>query len=293
MGINTRWRPYVPVARRRAHAARGLQTLRENGTAIEPIAIHGQKIARSFWGVAWCRHIEGFSDHANRLPRGRTYVRNGAVGHLAISRGTIAAVVSGSALYHIAITIDPLPRRRWQHLIAQCTGEIGSLLELLQGRFSDRVMAIVTDRAHGLFPEPADTHFSCSCPDGAVMCKHVAAVLYGVGARLDERPELLFVLRGVDHDALITAGIDAAAVPRRGGTRRRLATTDLAGVFGVAIDTDPQPTDEPQAGAPSAAIPTPVASACQQRQSPLRKGPATVTQKKTTRKRRAIPRKKP
>lgn len=292
MGTNTRWRSYVPVARRRAHAARGLQALRKNGIAIEPIAIHGQKIARSFWGVAWCRHIEGFSDHANRLPRGRTYVRNGAVGHLAISRGTITAVGSGSALYHITITIDPLPGRRWQHLIAQCTGEIGSLLELLEGPFSDRVMTIVTDRAHGLFPEPADTHFSCSCPDGAVMCKHIAAVLYGVGARLDERRELLFVLRGVDHDALITAGIDAAALPRRGGTRRRLATTDLARVFGVAIDVDPHPAHPPQAGAPSTAIPAPVSSARRKRQSP-RKGPTPVTQKKRARPPRTIPRKKP
>jgi len=55
----------------------------------------------------------------------------------------------------------------------------------------------------GLFPSPAEIKLSCSCPDWADMCKHVASALYGVGARLDQKPQLLFVLRGVDENELI------------------------------------------------------------------------------------------
>jgi uncharacterized Zn finger protein len=235
------WAPYVPVAKRRAKAAREVNRLRKKGMKIEPIEVQGRKIARTFWGEAWCSHLEQFSDYANRLPRGRTYVRNGSVCHLAISKGKVEAIVSGSSLYKINIKITPLPATKWKTVRKQCAGQIGSMLELLQGRFSDNVMAIVTDKNNGLFPGPSEINLSCDCPDWAGMCKHIAAVLYGVGARLDHQPELLFLLRNVDHEELITAELDIQSATSGKGKRRRLAGADLSDVFGVDMEEPVKP----------------------------------------------------
>jgi len=177
------WRPYVSVAQRRARAAREMNKLRKKGMNIEPIEIQDRNIAHTFWGKAWCKHLERFSDFANRLPRGRTYVRNGSVCHLAIKKGKIEAVVAGSELYNVDIRITALSSTQWKNVRKQCAGQIGSILELLQGELSSQVMGIVTDPAKGLFPQPGDIKLHCNCPDWADMCKHVAAVLYGVGAR--------------------------------------------------------------------------------------------------------------
>jgi len=231
-----RWPHYVPVAKRRADALREIERLCSSGTPVEPVKIQGRKIARSFWGAAWCAHLERFSDFDNRLPRGRTYVRNGSVCHLAIDKGKVEAIVSGSTLYRVTIRIAALPRARWRKIQKQCAGRIGSMLELLQGRFSSHVMEIVTEPHDGLFPKPAQIEFDCDCPDWAVMCKHVAAVLYGVGARLDQKPELLFVLRKVDHQALISADLDLQGAAAGKGKRRRLGNQDLSSVFGIDIE---------------------------------------------------------
>ncbi len=236
------WRPYVSVAQRRAKAAREMNKLRKKGMAVEPIEIQGRNIAHTFWGEAWCKHLERFSDFANRLPRGRTYVRNGSVCHLAIRKGKIEAIVSGSALYKVDIHIAPLSSDKWKTVRKQCAGHIGSILELLQGQLSSQVMDIVTDPARGLFPQPGDIKLHCDCPDWADMCKHVAAVLYGVGARLDERPELLFMLRKVDHEELISAELDIQTATRGEGKRRRLADQDLSKLFGIDIEDATPPT---------------------------------------------------
>jgi DNA-binding transcriptional regulator YiaG len=119
------------------------------------------------------------------------------------------------------------------------------MLELLQGQLSDQVMAIVTDRHHGLFPQPGEMTLDCSCPDWAGMCKHVAAGLYGVGSRLDQQPELLFLLRGVDAEELIAAEIalpDADAVTA-GDT---LADEQLGAIFGIDLDTEADTDPAPQ-----------------------------------------------
>lgn len=236
------WRPYVPVAVRRARDLKKMEKLRKKGHEIKPVQIEGRKIARTFWGKAWCDHLESFSDYENRLPRGRTYVRNGSVCHLDIERGEISAMVGGSEIYKVKITIKTLAPKKWKEVKNRCAGQIGSLLELLQGRLSKNVMSVVTDRAKGLFPLPGEISLKCSCPDWAVMCKHVAAALYGVGARLDHEPELLFLLRGVDHEELISAevGVAAAAVGTKGG-RRRIADDALADVFGIEISEDVTP----------------------------------------------------
>ena len=236
------WQPYVPVAERRRRAAKKMETLRKKGIDIQPIAIEGRKIASTFWGAAWCDHLESFSDYANRLPRGRTYVRNGSVCHLAVEKGQIEARVSGSELYTVVISVKTLPPKKWSAVKRCCTGQIGSLLDLLQGNLSDQVMQIVTDRAGGLFPLPGEISLDCTCPDSARMCKHVAAVLYGVGARLDHQPELLFKLRGVNHEELIAADAEAAlSAATSSGTSKRLSVGDLSDVFGVDIDAGVSP----------------------------------------------------
>lgn len=250
------FRPYVPVARRRALARQALASREANGFVADPVGelSHRIKIATSFWGAAWCSHLESFSDYENRLPRGRTYVRNGSVVHLAIKRGKITTLVQGSDLYEQTIRIDPLAAAKWKIIQSLCQGKIGSLIELLQGRISDEIMTVVTDRNSGLFPEPGEIKLQCSCPDWAEMCKHVAAVLYGIGARLDTRPELLFELRGVDHNDLIAAGASADGLDRASkggqGRRRALASTDLGNVFGIDFESEPEEKPRRTGGRP-------------------------------------------
>ena len=240
------WKPYVPVAVRRAKAVKKMEKMRKNGLKICPVCLEGRLIAKTFWGKAWCDHLESFSDYENRLPRGRSYLRNGSVCHLEIGKGEINAMVSGSELYNVRIEIHTLSEDKWKDVKKRCAGQIGSLLELLQGRLSKNVMSVVTDRNNGLFPLPKEIKLSCSCPDWAVMCKHVAAVLYGIGARLDEHPELLFLLRGVDHLELIEAevGLEAATLTKTG--RRRIAAGALADVFDIEISEGESP-QEPKA----------------------------------------------
>jgi len=239
------WGRYVPVAERRAKARREMDKLRKKGKNIQPVTIDGRTIARSFWGKGWCDHLESFSDYANRLPRGRSYVRNGSVCHLDIQPGRIEAIVSGSELYNIVIRIKELKAATWTSIKNTCSGHIGSMLELLQGKLSDQVMAIVTDRHHGLFPQPGEITLDCSCPDWAGMCKHVAAVLYGVGSRLDSQPELLFLLRDVDAQELIAAemALPDAAASTAGDT---LADDQLGAIFGIDLDTETAANPAPQ-----------------------------------------------
>ena len=234
------FRPYVPVAQRRLQALREVEKLKKKGQTISPVAINGRKIAESFWGKAWCDNLERYSDYANRLPRGRTYVRNGSVVDLQIERGLVRAMVSGSSIYKVKIDIGAISRQRWRAIVKDCAGSIGSLVELLSGKLSTNVMERVCREGDGLFPAPAEIKMSCSCPDWAGMCKHVAATLYGAGARLDAAPDLLFILRGVDRTELIAAAGADLPMTRNGGARERiLADDDVAALFGV--DMAPAP----------------------------------------------------
>ena len=227
--------PYVPVAQRRANALREVRRLAAKGKQVSPVEIAGRAVASTFWGKAWCDNLESYSDFSNRLPRGRTYVRNGSVVDLQIETGKITSMVSGSSLYRIAIQIRPLAAPRWKKLKQQCGAGIGSVVELLQGRLSTSVMSVVTSRDCGLFPAPAEIEMSCSCPDWAGLCKHIAATLYGVGNRLDRQPELLFKLRQVDHLELIAQAARPAPKRKTGG-RKTIATGQLADVFGIELE---------------------------------------------------------
>jgi uncharacterized Zn finger protein len=246
------FRPYVSVARRRRQAEQEMAKLAKKGKAIHPVQLDGRTIARTFWGKAWCDNLESYMDYANRLPRGRTYVRNGSVVHLDIHPGKIEAVVSGSDLYRVNIGIAPAARAKWKTLCAECAGQIASLVELLRGQFSDHVMGIISRKETGLFPAPAEIKLACSCPDWATMCKHVAAVLYGVGARLDQSPELLFTLRSVNHEDLITQAATAGDLQGKTAVAGpELAESEIGAVFGIELDT------QGAAPAPAPAIATP------------------------------------
>src|SRR6266581_3642012 len=197
------WRPYVSVAQRRGQALREMAKLKKKGLPVAPVIVEGRTIAKTFWGKAWCENLERYSDFANRLPRGRTYLRNGSVIDLQIAPGEIKALVSGSKIYRVAVKVTPVTKARWQSICTDCAGAIDSLIELLQGRFSKGVMERVCRQNTGLFPSPQEIKLWCSCPDSAGMCKHVAAALYGIGARLDHQPDLLFRLHNVDEKELI------------------------------------------------------------------------------------------
>ena len=243
-----RWPAYVSAAERRRRAEQRTKQLKKQGRQIAPVKAMGRKLATTFWGEAWCKNLESYSDYSNRLPRGRTLVRNGSVIDLQVEPGRLSGLVQGSDLYTIQIRIAPVPARMWKRLKGECAGQIGSLVELLQGEVSGQVMGIVSRKGHGLFPAPADIELSCSCPDWATMCKHVAAVLYGVGTRLDHAPELLFTLRGVDPTELVEAAVerpvgafgDKRDVKSAGGARV-LANSELSSIFGVDIE-DPSDT---------------------------------------------------
>jgi uncharacterized Zn finger protein len=224
------------VAARRARAARELAKLQRKGRTISPIAIEGRKIARTFWGEAWCDNLERYSDFANRLPRGHSYVRNGSVVDLQIGPGIVTALVSGSTMYEVKVTVGATPPAGWRAVCKDCSGAIDSLVELLQGRFSTAVMTRLCEQKTGLFPSPKDIIFTCSCPDWASMCKHVAAALYGVGARLDHQPELLFTLRKVDQQELIAkAGADLSKKRMGPASAKVLASADLSEMFGIEM----------------------------------------------------------
>jgi len=226
-GFDGDWRRYVSMAERRRKGARAQAALRRSGREVAPVEIVGRRITQTFWGDAWCRNLEAYSDYANRLPRGRTYVRNGSVIDLRIDAGRVRSLVSGSEIYETEVRITPLPKARWRKLRSRCAGQIDSLVELLRGSLSGPVMEIVTAKSTGLFPSPKEISLECSCPDWASLCKHLAATLYGVGARLD---------------VAIREGTGASTCGRgRGrGQNRRLAgsTADLSSVFGIDLDGD-------------------------------------------------------
>ncbi len=231
------WRPYVSVGQKLARGRKKAAALaKKQKRQPQPVELPGRAIATTFWGKAWCDNLESYQDYANRLPRGVTYVRNGSVADLVIGKGQIDAIVAGSEAYSVRITIRPLGDSRWKSIKSDCSRSIDSLLDLLAGKLSAGVMKRMTDRTKGLFPAPSEMKMSCSCPDYSTCCKHIAAVMYGVGSRLDRLPDLLFTLRGVDHRELASQAIAAVNLDRElGGQDRQLDGQDLGEVFGIEL----------------------------------------------------------
>ena len=246
------WRPRVSMAERKLQAQRKIQQLRKKGHAVSPVNIQGRAIATTFWGKAWCENLERYSDFANRLPRGRTYARNGSVIDLQIDPGEVQALVSGSSIYQVEVKITPVGKSRWKSICRDCAGAIDSLVELLQGRLSEKVMERICREKTGLFPAPDEIKFSCSCPDWAFMCKHVAAVLYGIAARLDRQPELLFRLHKLDENELIrSAGTDLRLTKKGTDSANILSTGDLSELFGLDLAQTSVPTAKLSASRPN------------------------------------------
>ena len=235
--------PYVSVADKKADGARELaKLLRKSKRAAEPVAVTHRKrqLCTTFWGTAWSENLQRYADLASRLPRGRAYLRNGSVLDMVITGGRIEAHVAGSELYRVTIGIAPLAKPAWRRVVTRCTGRIGSLVGLLRGELSADVLAVLTHARDGLFPEPREMTLDCSCPDSAEVCKHVAAVLYGVGVRLDTKPELFFVLRQVDQAELLSSATAGAVGRARPVEGKRIAADRLSSVFGIELEDAPK-----------------------------------------------------
>jgi uncharacterized Zn finger protein len=261
---------YVSVAEKRARARRKLQQLRKTHPNIRPVVIAGNALVRTWWGKAWNGNLSKYADYANRIGRGRSYVRHGAVLDLQIKPGQVKALVQGSqgSPYTITIKIKPISEPVWKQIKAACAGQLASLQELLEGRFPKGLTELFTAKGRGLFPSPQEIDFHCSCPDYAYLCKHVAAVLYGIGTRLDEDPSLFFVLRKMKMDDLITQAVQDKSERLLKRAKKRTARViddaDLGEVFG--IEMEPAAASERGRTAAPTAAPTP-------RRSPLRRVP--------------------
>jgi uncharacterized Zn finger protein len=231
--------PYMSVADKKAQGAQALKKLlAKSKRAAEPVVLahRRRQLAATFWGQAWADNLHRYADLANRLERGRTYLRNGSVLDLGIRAGCVEAYVAGTELYRVRIEMAPLAKARWRRVVARCTGRIGSLVGLLRGELSADVLAVLTDARQGLFPEPRELALDCSCPDAAEVCKHVAAVLYGVAIRLDARPETFFVLRQVDQAELIGSATTGFVTRARPAASKRIAADRLSSVFGIDLE---------------------------------------------------------
>ncbi len=227
---------YVTVAQRKAKADKAAAAAKKKGPAYSPIEAFKGAPGKTFWGKAWCTNLASYSDYANRLPRGASYVRNGAVIDLQIDGGSINARVVGSSTYKVAIKVTPVNIPQWKAICRDCSSSIDSLVELLQGKLSTAVMQRICAKQTGLFPDPRELRFDCSCPDGAHMCKHVAAVLYGVGMRLDTKPELIFGLRGVDAKDLV--GQASVGVTKTVAADKVLDNDLMGDLFGLEMAED-------------------------------------------------------
>jgi len=243
------WRPYTSVAQKKNQAVQHAAAVaKKQKRAPAPVVLQGRQIAKTFWGKAWCDNLTSYQDYSNRLPRGATYLRNGSVVDLVIKPKKIEAIVAGSEPYNVSITISELEQKRWMSIRSECSASIDSLLDLLSGKLSDGVMKRLTDQKTGLFPAPREIRMSCSCPDYSSCCKHLAAVMYGIGARLDSQPELLFLLRGVNHQELVSQAIAAGNLERElAGTNSSLETEDLGALFGIELETSSKKASRPKA----------------------------------------------
>jgi uncharacterized Zn finger protein len=230
------WYGYEDAREQKEELRREMERRRLRGEVFEALTVPGtgKKLATTFWGQAWGRHLATYQDYETRLPRGRTYLRQGNVYNLAIEPGVISANVAGSSLYEVAVRITPLAPEVWDGIKRDCAGQVASLLDLLGGRLGDGVLRVITDRERGLFPKPKEIRFSCSCPDHADMCKHVAAVLYGVGVKLDAAPDLFFVLRSLDPSELLAGAADETLSAAEGHDTA-LAGEDLSALFGIDL----------------------------------------------------------
>ena len=231
--------PYVPVAEKKDKAQKTITKLKRTNPNLAPVVIEGRKLAKTWWGMAWNNNLENYADFAYRIGRGSSYVKNGMVVDLQINAGNVTGLVCGSESepYKVQIAIDKMADSKWKKLLPYCAQRIGSVAELAEGKFPEDLKELFMGKDSGLFPSPREIHIRCSCPDYAVLCKHAAAVLYGIGARFDQDPLLFFKLRGVPFEDLLAKALDARmnSMLKNAGkkTSRVLDSDDISKIFGV------------------------------------------------------------
>ena len=280
-------RPSVGDTRRKAE--KKLKELRKKKPDIRPIVIEGRKIAKTWWGISWNTNLERYADYSNRIGRGRSYVRNGSVLDLHINQGKVKSLVQGtrSKPYSVDITINRIGETQWKQITSTCEGELESLQELLMGHFPKALGEIFTAKGTGLFPSPKEIKFSCSCPDWASMCKHVAAVLYGIGARLDKDPKLFFTLRDVEVNELISQAVEEKTkeLLRKAEKKsdRVIDEVDISEVFGIELeDKEPSPLSTLATSPPVSLPHVPATEAIEKIVRRSRKGVDVTTLRKRT-----------
>jgi uncharacterized Zn finger protein len=235
---------YISVGERQAKAKKNLERLKKKNPEISPLILEGNKIARTWWGMAWNENLEKYADYSNRIGRGRSYIKNGCVLDFKINPGEVTSLVQGTSSrpYEVTIKIEPLNKESWTEIKKQCEGKIESLQELIEGRFPKELVEIFTAKGKGLFPAPKEIKFNCSCPDWASMCKHVAATLYGVGVKLDNDPKLFFLLRKAKMDDLITEALHDKSKKMLKKAERKTSRViddlDAGKMFGIDIDEE-------------------------------------------------------
>lgn len=241
---------YVNKAEKQARVTKKLEQLKKKRD-VKPVILQGSAIARTWWGKSWNKNLERYADYSNRIGRGRSYIRHGALLDLQIDAGEIKALVQGSRSkpYEVLIKIGKLNKKTWQHIVTSCSGMLDSVSELLAGNFPKELGELFLQRDSGLFPSPKEIDFDCSCPDRASMCKHVAATLYGVGARLDEDATLFFMLRGVDMAELVgkTVSTKAENLLEKASKKssRVIDDADLSVLFGIELSNIDEPMTAP------------------------------------------------
>lgn len=230
---------YKPVAKTKADAEKTLEKLRKKNPNISPVIIDGRRIAKTWWGISWNKNLESYADYSNRISRGSSYVKNGLVLDLQIDAGIVTGVVQGSRKkpYDITVKIDKLGDSKWKKIVERCSHSIAGMAELAEGKFPEELADLFLKQGHGLFPSPKEIRFTCSCPDYASMCKHVAAVLYGIGARFDRDPLLFFKLRDIDFTELlkktIEEKVDGLLKNADKKSERVIEGADISDLFGV------------------------------------------------------------
>ncbi|NLX90172.1 MAG: hypothetical protein GXZ07_01025 [Firmicutes bacterium] len=229
---------YKSAAEKKQKAKKQLEKLKKKNPDLAPVIVKGRAIATTWWGKAWNKNLEMYADYSNRIGRGRSYVRHGAVLDLNLEKGLARALVQGSRSkpYKVKIKISPLAPDKWERILSLCKHKINSLAELVDGKFPRELAELFTAEGEGLFPAPEEIDFSCSCPDWADMCKHVSAALYGIGARFDEDPTLFFKLRNIEFDKLLKKTIEQKmqSLLKNAGKKssRVLDDDDVAALFG-------------------------------------------------------------
>ena len=197
------------------------------------------QFSRTWWGQRFIAALEEFTDEA-RLGRGRSYASNGRIIEYTLSKGTVTAKVRGSInpyfgvykepIYKTSITIKAITSNDWAKVIRQIASRADLITKLLMNEMPDTIEDAFSGLGLHLLPHSErDFETSCSCPDWANPCKHIAGVYYLLASALDNDPFLMFELRGLSREDLHT----------------ELTRSPLGKILASALDSDEEPLVEP------------------------------------------------